>query len=37
VAARSREALRATIGDLLDAFSPDECRNYFVNGGYALG
>jgi transposase len=34
-AARSREALWTTIGHLLDAFSPDECRNYLVNCGYA--
>ena len=35
-AARSREALWTTIGNLLNAFSPDECRNYLVNCGYAL-
>jgi transposase len=35
VAARSREALWTTIGNLLDAFSPDECRNYLANCGYA--
>jgi transposase len=23
------------IGTLLDCFSPDECRNYLVNSGYA--
>ena len=34
-AARSREALWTTIGNLLDAFSPDECRNYLANCGYA--
>ena len=34
-ATRSREALWSTIGHLLDAFSPDECRNYLVNCGYA--
>jgi transposase len=34
-AARSREALWTTIGHLLDAFSPDEGRNYLVNCGYA--
>jgi transposase len=34
-ATRSREALWTTIGHLLDAFSPDECRNYLVNCGYA--
>ena len=35
-AARSREALWATIGNLLDTFDPDECRNYLANCGYAL-
>ncbi len=35
-AARSREALWAAAGNLLDAFQPDECRNYLVNCGYAL-
>jgi transposase len=34
-ATRSREALWTTIGHLLDAFSPDECRNYLINCGYA--
>jgi transposase len=34
-AARSREALWATTGNLLDAFSPEECRNYILNRGYA--
>ena len=32
--ARSRDALWSTIGKLLDAFSPAECRNYLVNAGY---
>jgi transposase len=32
--ARTREALWATIGELLDAFSPEECRNYLTNSGY---
>ena len=36
VAARSREALWATVGHLLDTFSPDECRSYLANCGYAL-
>jgi transposase len=35
-AARSRDDLWAAIGNLLDAFSPDECRNYLANCGYAL-
>lgn len=33
-AARTREALWSTIGQLLDAFSPAECRNYLQNSGY---
>lgn len=28
--ARTREALWTTIGHLLDAFSPTECRNYLI-------
>ena len=35
-AARSRDALWTTIGGLLEAFSPQECRNYIRNCGYAL-
>lgn len=35
-AARTREALWTTIGQLLQAFSPAECRNYLVNSGYAF-
>ena len=35
-AARSREALWDTISSLLDTFSPEECRNYLLNRGYAL-
>ena len=34
-AARSRDVLWTTIGSLLDAFSPEECRNYILNCGYA--
>ncbi len=34
-AQRSVEALWQTIGRLLDRFTPDECRNYFENAGYA--
>jgi hypothetical protein len=34
VAARTREALWTAIGQSLDAFSPQECRNYLVNSGY---
>jgi transposase len=33
--ARSVEATWKGIGQLLDAFSPDECANYFKNAGYA--
>ena len=35
-AARTREALWTTIGQLLDAFSAYECQNYIENSGYAL-
>jgi transposase len=35
-ATRSREALWTTIGKLLGAFSPTECRNYLANSGYAF-
>jgi transposase len=35
-AARTREALWTTIGQLLDTFSPDECQNYIENSGYAF-
>ena len=34
--ARTREALWDTIGQLLDTFSPEECRNYLTNSGYAF-
>ena len=33
-AARTRDALWATIGQLLSQFSPTECRNYLANSGY---
>jgi transposase len=33
-ATRTREALWDTIGQLLDTFSPAECRNYLANSGY---
>ena len=33
-AARTVEALEATIAVALDAFSQDECANYFTNSGY---
>ena len=33
-AARTRDTLWTTIGQLLDAFGPDECRNYLRNCGY---
>jgi putative transposase len=32
--ARTTEALCAAIGQLLDAFNPQECLNYFLNSGY---
>ena len=34
-AERSVEALWQRIGQLLDAFSPEECANYFKHAGYA--
>src|SRR5260221_13426346 len=34
-AARSVEAICAAIGQILGAFTPDECANYFQNSGYA--
>lgn len=34
--ARTPEALWDTIGQLLDTFSPAECRNYLANSGYAF-
>ncbi len=34
--ARTREALWTTIGQLLNAFTPDECQNYVENSGYAF-
>ena len=33
-AARTREAVCAAIGQLLDAYTPDECTNYLRNSGY---
>jgi transposase len=33
-AARTKEALWKTIGDLLEAFQADECQNYLTNCGY---
>ena len=33
-AARTKEALWVTIGELLDEFSPEECQNYLTNCGY---
>ena len=33
-ATRTKEALWSAIGDLLDAFSESECRNYLRNCGY---
>jgi len=34
-AARSIDALWTAIGELLDTFTPQECRNFFANSGYA--
>jgi transposase len=34
-AARTVEAICAAIGQLLQAFTPQECANYFQNAGYA--
>jgi hypothetical protein len=34
VAARSVEALWTAIGNLVDTFKPDECRNYLRHSGY---
>ena len=33
--ARTVEAVRAAIGEILRAFTPQECANYFRNSGYA--
>jgi putative transposase len=33
-AARTFDGISAAIGDLLDSFTPEECRNYFSNSGY---
>ena len=32
--ARTRDALRTTIGHVLDSFTPDECRRYIENSAY---
>ena len=32
--ARSYDALLEATGEVLDAFTPDECANYFANSGY---
>ena len=34
-AARTLETVCAAIGELLEAFTPNECANYFKNAGYA--
>ena len=34
-AARNVEAICKAIGQLLDAFTPQECANYIANAGYA--
>jgi len=33
--ARTKEAVSAAIGSILDAFTPRECANYLSNAGYA--
>jgi transposase len=33
-AARTVETLVAAVGQLLDAYTPEECANYFANSGY---
>ncbi len=35
-ATRTVEALWDQIGSLLEAFSPEECRNYFISAGYVI-
>jgi len=35
-AARTRETLWSAIGQLLGSFSPEECRRYLANSGYAF-
>jgi cysteine synthase len=36
IAARTADDVCAAIGQILGAFAPDECANYFRNSGYAL-
>ena len=33
-ATRTKDAVWTTIGDLIEAFTPNECRNYLANCGY---
>ena len=35
-AARTTDTVCATIGQLLDTYTPQECKNYFNNAGYEL-
>ncbi len=35
-AERTIEAVCSAIGQILDAFTPQECANYFKNAGYEL-
>jgi hypothetical protein len=35
-ASRTQEALWTTIGQLIESFSHEECRNYIRNSGYAF-
>ena len=34
--ARSYDGLLAATAELLDTYTPDECRNYFANSGYGV-
>ena len=34
--ARSHDGLLSAVAKLLDAYSPDECRNYLKNSGYGV-
>ena len=34
--ARSYDGLLSAVGQLLDTYSPDECRNYLQNSGYGV-
>ncbi len=36
IGARTIEALNDAIADILDPYSPEECRNYFTAAGYGV-